>query len=219
MKLGISIMVALSLTIATLTGFIINDHIGSIVPTSPIVVVDQQQHVGPKRVALAYSLPADLSSKQKQLLVEAYNIAKADGLSDPKLLQAIILRETRAGGMQKYSVAGQELGLKTNLRYYGVSQLKLAAARDVLAKWPRLFSQFGFQTQTDEEVIAKLIADDLFNLHIASKYLLLLRNQGFRSNSELALAYNQGAGGARLQDHNDSPYARAVVQYISKLGV
>ena len=147
----------------------------------------------------------------------AYSIAKIDGHRYPQLLQGIILQETLAGEYHSYKVAGQELGLRTNERYYGVAQIKLAAARDVLNSFPWLTKEFGFHTTTDEEVIAKLIENDKFNLSVASKYLLILKRYGYDTIQELALAYNQGPGGAKAHDAQTFHYSVKVMKYIQEL--
>jgi hypothetical protein len=166
---------------------------------------------------LVIQLPANLTSKQKYVLNVAYETAQADGHKYPQLLQAILLQETKAGGMNSYKVAGNEFGLKPNLRYYGVAQLKLSAARDVLAKWPELWKDFEFQGKTDEEVIAKLIENERFNIAIASKYILILKSRGYTSPSAIAAAYNKGPTGARGINTAEDKYSKAVDQHIRKL--
>lgn len=161
-------------------------------------------------------LPANLTEKQQRVLSIAYAVAEKDGHQYPQLLQGIILQESKAGGMKSYKVAGQEFGLKPNLRYYGVAQLKLVAARDVLAKWPELWDDFNFQSKTDEEVIAKLIENEEFNIAIASKYLLILQKQGFKNPNALATAYNRGATGARRVDDVNT-YSDGVNKHIAAI--
>lgn len=166
---------------------------------------------------LVIQLPANLTPKQKHVLSVAYETAQADGHKYPQLLQAILLQETKAGGMNSYKVAGNEFGLKPNLRYYGVAQLKLSATRDVLAKWPELWDSFEFQGKTDEEVIAKLIENERFNIAIASKYLLILKSRGYTSPGAIAAAYNKGPTGARGINTAEDKYSKAVDQHIRKL--
>jgi hypothetical protein len=168
---------------------------------------------------LSMNLPKNLTNKQSELLHMAYDIAKSDGHKYPQLLQGILLQESRAGNLASYKVAGQEFGLKTNERYYGVTQIKLAAARDVLGRYPSMKSEFKFQSNTDEEVIAKLIENDRFNLSIASKYLIVLKAAGYNTVSQLALAYNQGATGAKGKDPDSNPYSRGVLNHISSLKI
>lgn len=162
-------------------------------------------------------MPKRPTRDQAKVLAMAFEVAKADGLQYPQLLQGIVMQESRAGGIAAYKVAGQEYGLKTNERYYGVTQVKLAAARDVLARWPGMWNVYEFQTHTDEEVIARLIEDDRFNLAIASKYLVILRDYGFRTPGALAVAFNKGPGGAQGVEPATDPYAAGVARHIAKI--
>ena len=163
-------------------------------------------------------LPSKLTDRQAQVLSLAYNIAKVDGHKDPKLLQAIVYQESKAGQFPSYKVAGQSYGLTTNNRYYGLSQIKLSAAKDVLKRWPEMKGEFKFQTDTDEEIIAKLIENDKFNLSVASKYLLLMSSSyGYSGIREIALAFNQGPGGAKKFNSNDHPYSNGVVNNLKFL--
>jgi hypothetical protein len=181
------------------------------------VVISMPSEDGIPGGGFSMNLPKNLSSKQVELLSMAYDIAKHDGHKYPQILQGILLQESEAGSLASYKVAGQEFGLKTNERYYGVTQLKLAAARDVLNKYPNIKSEFKFQSNTDEEVIAKLIENDKFNLSVASKYLMVLKAAGYNTISQLALAYNQGAEGAKNKDPETNHYSRGVLNHISNL--
>lgn len=183
------------------------------VPTAVISVKSDSAGGG----GFSMNLPSTLSKRQSELLSMAYDIAKKDGHAQPQVLQGILMQETKAGDYHTYKVAGQEFGLRTNERYYGVAQIKLAATRDVLGKFPALKKEFNFHTNTDEEVIAKLIENDKFNITIASKYLLVLKAQGYDTIKELALAYNQGAAGAKKHDANTFHYSTSVMKYIQQL--
>ncbi len=166
---------------------------------------------------LRINLPLSLTERQQEVLALAYDIATKDGHSQPHLLQAILLKETNAGEMKSYKVAGHELGLRPNERYYGLGQIKLSAAKEVIKKYPTLLNDFHFHTRTDEEIISKLIENDKFNITIASKYLLILRSLGYDTVKYLALAYNQGPGGAQNLDADEHPYSRGIVNYVMKL--
>jgi len=183
-------------------------------PTSVISIPSEE---GTSGGGFSMNLPKSLTRKQANLLGMAYDIAKHDGHKYPQLLQGIILQESHAGDLTSYKVAGQEFGLRTNERYYGVAQIKLAAARDVLNRYPQLKEDFDFHTNTDEEVIAKLIENDRFNLSVASKYLLVLKSSGYDTIKQLALAYNQGAGGARHLDPDTNHYSKGVMAHIQEL--
>jgi hypothetical protein len=117
-------------------------------------------------------------------------------------MQAVLLQETLAGGIKSYKVAnpGPEA-------YFGVSQIKLQATKDVLSKWPGLYSQYGFHTKTDDEIKANLILNDKFNVDVASKYLVILKQVYGYSGKELLNAYNRGPSGVK---HVDDTYHYAL---------
>jgi hypothetical protein len=145
-------------------------------------------------------LPSNITAKQGELLTYAYRVAKADGHKYPERYQGLIYLESKAGGMKGYEVAGQEFGLRPMERYYGVTQMKLAAAKDVLKKYPVLGA-----FRTDEEIIAKLITDDKWALKMGSKYFMM--------NGENPVAYNKGLAGSRGVDPATNDYAMKVANY------
>jgi hypothetical protein len=165
---------------------------------------------------MAIELPANPTSRQARVLTLAYQIAERDGHRYPQLLQGILLQETLAGGLDSYNVAGGEYGLATNKRYYGLGQIKLSAAKDVLAAYPVLWTEFEFHGRTDEEIIAKLIENEAFNISVASKYLLILRQYGYSTPHELAKAYNMGPGGARHAGAT-THYSEGVMRHIQSV--
>lgn len=158
----------------------------------------------------AILLPENLTSSQGRLLAEAYSIAKADGHKHPELVQAILLQETMAGGMKAYRVAnaGPEA-------YFGVMQIKLGAAKDVLGVWPDLYKKFGLQTRADDEIKANLILNDNFNMAVASKYLLVLNKRYGYSGHALMVAYNKGPGGAQGVNPVDNDYAQSALSKLA----
>jgi LysM domain len=159
--------------------------------------------------ALYVPLPASMTPKQIGLLNVAYTIAHNDGVDPPQLLQGIIMQESHAGDLASYKVAGPP-----GHRYYGVGQIKLSAAKDVLHQYPIMWNAYGFQTRTDDEVMARLIEDDTFNIAIASKYLVILRHSGYHSPNALAVAYNRGPGGAHGVLVATNPYALGVAAHM-----
>ena len=160
-------------------------------------VIAEKAVAGTAGNQVATLLPANLTAKQGALLNKAYEIAKADGHRDPAVVQSILLQETMAGGMSSYKVAnpGPEA-------YFGPMQIKLAAAKDVLQRWPSLFSKYAFHTKTDDEIKANLILNETFNIEVGSKYLLMLKQQYGFSGRQLVNAYNRGPGGVHGVDDN-----------------
>jgi hypothetical protein len=151
-------------------------------------------------------LPSNLTPKQGELLSYAYKVAKEDGHKHPEYFQGLIYQESKAGGMKGYEVAGQEFGLKPMERYYGVPQIKLAATKDVLKKYPFLGS-----FRVDEEIIAKLMTDDKWAIRVGSKYLLMVGKD--KSPESALVAYNKGEGGARGVDPSTNNYATSIIKH------
>jgi len=188
-----------------------------VIPKNATSVISIPSSNGVMGGGITFRMPDDLTPHQAKILGLAYDIAKRDGHQYPQLLQGIVLKESNAGDMKSYKVAGHEFGLKTNERYYGVAQIKLSAAKDVLQKHPYMMNEFKFHTKTDEEIIAKLIENDAFNISIASKYLLILKTFGYTTLKQVALAYNQGPGGAKNFDAETHPYSKGVTDYVNSL--
>ncbi len=147
-----------------------------------------------------------LTGQQVQLLKTAYDIGLQDGgLSQAQLLQSTLLQETIAGQLGRIGHQSAPVGKRS----YGVMQVKVTAAQDVLAAYPTLG---GFRT--DEELIVRLMMDDEFNIHVASKFLLLMREKT-GSDSEALVAYNIGLKAARrFVDHGDFRYVKNVTRYF-----
>ena len=167
---------------------------------------------------LTFAVPENLSEKQHRILNAAYSIAKAIGLKKPELAQGILIQESKAGGLESYKVAGQEFGLKTNERYYGIGQIKLSAAKVVLNRFPRLWDKYDFHTHTDEEIIANLIMNDLFNVEISTRYLKILSDDYGYEGDKLVAAYNKGPGGVReVANPSALHYVKEVKNHIKNI--
>lgn len=152
---------------------------------------------------------SNLSTQQANLLMLAHQIAEKDGHKEPKLLQGLLMQETRAGADPNYKRAIN--------RCYGVLQLKIAAAQDVLKAYPELISKFNVDVRNSASIKNKLIHDDEFNLTVGSRYLLILRTHGYSTMKQLALAWNQGAGGAKRFNADTFPYVKGVVNNVKTL--
>lgn len=156
----------------------------------------------------AILLPANLSLSQTQILNTAYQVAKADGHKNPEIVQQMILQESQAGGVDKFKVAGNH-----GDEYFGLSQLKIKAAKEVLNQYPALFTKYQFQTRTDDEIKANLIMNPVFNIEVGSKYLKILHDRYGYSGRTLLNAYNRGPEGVKSVDENFH-YARGAEQKL-----
>lgn len=150
-----------------------------------------------------------LSAEQLDLLGMAYTVGYKDGgKAHAKLVQAVLLQETIAGQLGRLGHLSAPLGKRS----YGVMQVKVAAARDVL----RLKPQLGY-FRTDEQLVTRLITDDEFNIRIASGYLKYLR-RNTDSDDQALVAYNIGMNGARsVLDAAEFKYVQNVERYLAQV--
>jgi hypothetical protein len=82
-----------------------------------------------------------------------------------------------------------------------------------MMKFPDMWKHLD--TKTDEELQARLIVDDKFNVRVASKYALLM---GINENPAKALtAYNVGPGAAQSVDSSTNHYTQAVKAHAEKV--
>lgn len=139
-----------------------------------------------------------LSDEQHVLLTQAYNIGLEKGdKAFASTLQAVLLQETIAGQLGRIGHMTAPVGKRS----YGVMQVKVSAARDVLRKHKEL-GKF----RSDEELIIALMTDDEFNIRVASLFLLHLKSK--TSSIEAALvAYNIGLRASRkVSEPNEFKY-------------
>lgn len=150
-----------------------------------------------------------LTGEQLDLLSLAFKIGYEDGGdSHAKFLQAVLMQETIAGQLGRLGHMSAPLGKRS----YGVMQVKVSAARDVLRHKPK-FGHF----RTDEQLIARLIADDEFNIRVASAYLKYLRKRS-GSDHQALVAYNVGPNAAkRVVNPAQFRYVRRVERYMAKV--
>lgn len=153
-----------------------------------------------------------LTQNQVELLSFAREVAIEDGHQKPKYFLGILMQESKLGGIKDHRVSGLEN--RPGNRYFGIAQLKLKAALAVMRRWPEMW---GFlDTKTEEELQARLILDDKFNIRVASKYALLM---GINERPNLAIAaYNQGLGGVqKISDPKAFPYTVKVRYYADRV--
>jgi hypothetical protein len=155
-------------------------------------------------------VPNDLSTTQHQLLNFAYDTAKADGYIHPAFLEGILMQESKVCNVKNFRVAG--LTNKVGDRYFGCGQLKLAAAKAVMKRYPEMWKYLD--SRTDEELQARLILDDRFNIRVSSKYCLMM---GINNNPNWAItAYNVGPGAVDNVNYETFGYTKSVKHYSEK---
>lgn len=147
-----------------------------------------------------------LNDEQIALLKLAHQVGLADGGAEhAQITQAVLMQETLAGLLGRIG----HLTAKVGKRSYGVMQVKVTAARDVL----RHFEGFD-RFRTDEELIVRLMTDDEFNIRIASKFLLHL-NERTATTEQTLVAYNIGLRASRkVEDAAAFKYVRNVASKL-----
>ena len=88
----------------------------------------------------------------------------------------------------------------------------MSAAKDVMNKYPEMWK--FLESKTDEELQARLILDDRFNIRVASKYVIMM---GINENPERAItAYNVGSQGSKNVNPKTHDYTRKVKEMTIK---
>jgi len=147
-----------------------------------------------------------LTQEQIQLLNLAHHIGmEEDGTEQATLLQGILMQESHAGNYGRIGDVHAEMGKRS----YGVMQVKLITAYDVLKNYPEMGS-----FKTEEGLIIKLVTDDEFNIRIASRHLLMLRKRTKR-DAQAIMAYNTGLSKAIAHWYPEKfRYVRKVDRYL-----
>lgn len=150
-----------------------------------------------------------LTAEQMDLLQLAYEIGFEDGGHEhAEQLQAILMQETIAGLLGRMGHMTAPVGKRS----YGVMQVKVTAARDVLKQ----FGELG-DFRADEELIARLLSDDEFNIRVASKFMLQLKAR-VKTDERALLAYNLGLGGAsRVETAAEYKYVVSTRTYLDEV--
>lgn len=210
MKKGFAALAAICLTLAYFVGASVFQYESATLGTA---VIAQKSRIKGGNPAVINLSGERITTHQMKILNLAKHVAMEDG-NVPEDFQGVVFQETKAGGMKQFRVAGQESGLSTMKRYYGVTQIKLAAAWDVLGRFPEMhrFAESGKFT-TDEELVANLILNDEFNVRMGSKYYRLVCSNGV-SRDRCITRYNQGVAGAATVDPSNWHYTREVKRHV-----
>jgi len=150
-----------------------------------------------------------LTAEQVYIMNIAFDIAFQDGgLQHARLIQGMLFQETLAGLVGRIG----HMTAPAGKRSYGVMQVKVTAANDVLARYASL-GKFS----SDKELITHLIVDDAFNIRVASKHFLHLRARTKTDNHAL-LAYNIGLRASRrYSEHASFRYVQKVNVYAKQI--
>ncbi len=149
-----------------------------------------------------------LTDEQIQLLTMTYDIGLQNGGEEhARILQGVLLQETIAGQLGRIGHMTAPVGKRS----YGVMQVKVTAARDVLKQYPEEFGRY----RSDEALIVDLMTNDEFNIRIASKFLLMLEERS-DSIEHALVAYNVGYRAANsVPDYNKFKYVVKVKRHLA----
>lgn len=131
------------------------------------------------------------TESQVDLLKVAYHYGKQIGY--PETIQGILMQETLAGLLGR--VGDRRLGF--GKKSYGVMQVKLSTAKDVLKKHRGMKEFKEALKYSDEELLARLIMDDAFNILVGTMYFKMHMDRYEKKRrgwSKAVSAYNRGCG-------------------------
>lgn len=147
-------------------------------------------------LAFATLAQAGSSPLQRKILLTA--TIEGHRVGWPETVQAIAIQETHAGTYKwtRYGIVGDR-GAGFGQKSYGVMQVKIETAKDVLKRYPYLGS-----FETDEHLMVALLTDDEFNIRIAAHYFKMLYER-FGDWRKAVTSYNAGpSNGAIGRDPN-----------------
>lgn len=150
-----------------------------------------------------------LTDEQRGSLELARKVGSSEDLS--LALMGICMQETLCGVVRSVGHQTAPVGKRS----YGIMQVKVSATRDVLKRFPELGT-----FRTDEEIIAKLLTDDEWNMRIALGYLKILKDRYSLNWKSMLTAYNLGPGGAlSLSNPEEYKYTHKVIGHLSKMNL
>jgi len=143
---------------------------------------------------------------QAGLLKSAYYYGNIDGW--PETVQAILLQESLLGISWSQYIIG-DIDNSFGRRSYGRMQIQLATAHFII-EWYRLERYV-----TEEELIARLIVDNEYNIILGSLYFKYLYKR-FNNWDAAVVAYNRGPNWVdrNYEKVSGNKYLRAIRQLI-----
>jgi len=153
--------------------------------------------------SVAFANPA-LTPEQQHLLTFAHKVAMRDG-HPPKYVQGILLTE---------SDAGMNPTMNKKKKYFGVGQIKLVAAKEVLETYPYLEKKYS--VKTDSAIVRALKTNPYFSTEVLSKYLVIIEERYGHTGNRLLEAYNQGP--VAVKRATSFPYVIAMRKKLKQYG-
>ena len=143
---------------------------------------------------------------------EIYRIAYEEGLKvgHPETMVAIAFLETRGGAYKStpHGVVGDGFA-RFGQRSYGVMQIRLQTAREVLRRNPQLGT-----FPTDEHLLVALLTDSVFNIRVAALYFQM-QIKHFRHWRTALVAYGAGPQNAKI-GRDPLNYADQIAKAITR---
>lgn len=158
--------------------------------------------VGREARAAELSTGAPNESQKRVLRIAADEGAKVEALGEtfPLSMQLIALQETWAGAYGRTPggvIIGHADHYGVGRGSYGVWQVRLETARDVVSNNPDVFDS----GMTNDELLALLMTDEVFCARVATHYFAWLYELSGGDWRRALLAYNRGPG--RVGDGRD----------------
>lgn len=169
----------------------------------PFVLKLPKEMDDPKSIELNHHARLSPLTTKHVRLGYALERARAVGLKQPSLAQAVMLQESDGGEDSRYKRVKH-----TQSQYFGLMQITVGAAVAVMKRWPQVAKDFGVKSFAQAAVRAKLIASEHFNIEIGVRYLRLLEQDFGFGGRKLLNAFNQGPGG--VQSVNSSTFHYAI---------
>ena len=161
--------------------------------------------------------------KDKQFVLHLIHNIWSTEKVQPEIGKAIFLRETR--GITNLSSVVGDVSQPRGKRSYGIMQVKVITARDVLRNNPMACIKYFKTSRCDKlstaSIVNKLMENMPFNITMAALHYKRLSNM---LPSKMAIAaYNGGVAGVTAKyNHSAFLYANAVTNYVfylKKVGV
>lgn len=161
-------------------------------------------------VQISYKRTVASTYDLKPYQVENFRIARNAGKPHDRerLVMALLWRETRAG---KFGPVG-DLGNGFGKRSYGLWQMKVATALDVLKSQPELWGKRK-KWQSNEEVIARLISEPKWAAEMAMGNITRLERRRV-PYGRIPLAWNEGVRGSHGIDADDHEFTVDVLETV-----
>lgn len=145
--------------------------------------------------------------KQIKFVNQAYFIAKEEGIKNHSLLLGVLYKESKLGAHPNYKITAS----KSKYPNYGIGQMTLPTAIDVIKDNPEIKNEFDINSTSDIKFL--LMNNATFAIKLTAKRLLQL---GINKNpAKAVMAYNTGPAKVSTNPQNFY-YTKSVYNYAEK---